>query len=440
MRLARACLFGGIVAAAACSASGENSKPLPGVGGSAGFAGSQTGGSGGDASVTDGTLIPDTSSDQSVNPESGCASSAYEAKQAPAALLIVLDKSSSMANGNKWAYAGQAIVKAIDQPAYDTMWLGLYAAPTGNVQGPSCIYGIQVPCQAPAFPQIPLKLAGDGPITDQNTARGAIYWFVTNVVPSGGQGDASPMYAALQFSISALKDWKETGKRILLLVTDGTLSCNQLSSPARPGFADCNGCDHDWEDPNNLVQMLDAAQKDPDKPIDSFVVGVPGSDTYDAKGCNYPPYHMRLALSAMAAAGSPANVDPNCDGKTFTKDGADPAVSCHFDMTQGNFDADTLAGIINQIRGKTLGCTYELPKPESGTVDYFMVNVQYSIGGGGMTALLQRKDQTDACTTDGCWDYDPDHKVLLLGKACDDVKAAADAKVEIVVGCKTNVK
>lgn len=437
MRLARACLVGAIVAAAACSASGEGgTKPIA----AGGEAGSQAGGSGGDASVPDATLIPDTNMDQSITPESGCASSAFEAKQAPAALLVVLDKSSSMAQNNKWAYAGQAVVKAIDQPAYDTMWLGLYAAPTGNVQGPSCIYNFQVPCQAPAFPQIPLQLAGDGPINDPNTARGAIYWFVSNVSPAGGVGDASPMYDALKFSISALQDWKETGKRILLLVTDGTLSCNQLSSPPRPGFADCNGCDHDWEDPNNLVQLLDAAHKDPDKPIDSFVVGVPGSDTYDQTGCNYPPYHMRLALSAMAAAGSPANVDASCTGKTFTKDGADPSVSCHFDMTQGNFDADTLAGIINQIRGKTLGCTYELPKPESGTVDLNLVNVQYSVAGGPMVELLKRKDPADTCAADGCWDYDLNSNVRLIGKSCEDVKAAADAKVQIVVGCKTNVK
>jgi hypothetical protein len=73
-------------------------------------------------------------------------------------------------------------------------------------------------------------------------------------------------------------------------------------------------------------------------------------------------------------------------------------------------------------------------------VDYVKVNVQYSIGDGGMALLLKRKDPNDACASDGCWDYDPDHKVLLIGKACDDVKAATDAKVEIVVGCETHLK
>jgi hypothetical protein len=429
-----------MIGIAACSAGGSGGdvggQSGGGQGGNA-SGGSAQGGTGGDASVSDTITIPDTSTDQTLTPDTGCASSIVEAQQAPAAMLVVLDKSSSMAQANKWAFAGQAVVKAIDNSAFDSMWLGLYAAPTGTVAGPSCLMGLPVPCQAPALPQIPLELAGSALSTDPNSARGKILWFVSNVNPSGGMGDASPMYAALQNATSALQAWSENGKRILLLVTDGTLSCNQFST--RPGFADCNGCDHDWEDPLNIVDLLGKANQDPNKPIDSFVVGVPGADTYDAKGCNYPPYHMRLALSAMAAAGSPANVDKSCTGTTFTKDGSDPSLSCHFDMTQGTFDADALAGIIGQIRGKTLGCEFDLPQPEGGTVDTTRVNVQYSTGGGAMADLLRRSDPNDSCTTDGCWDY-ANGKVVLIGKACEAVKTSTNAKVQIVVGCKTNVK
>ncbi|MBI5536350.1 MAG: VWA domain-containing protein [Deltaproteobacteria bacterium] len=440
MRLVRACVVGGVVAVSACSASGGGGD-VGSTGGSAGqdaSAGTGGGGSGGDASVKDQVILPDTTQDQNLNPDTGCATSVAEAKQAPAAMMVVLDKSSSMAQANKWAFAGQAVVQAIDNDAFDTMWLGLYAAPTATIPGPSCLMGLPVPCEAPAFPQIPLELAGTAKTSDPNSVRGKIMWFVSNVKPAGGQGDASPMYAALQNAISALQTWNEDGKRLLLLVTDGTLSCNQFSN--RPGFADCNGCDHDWEDPNNIVDLLAKANTDASKPIESFVVGVPGSDSYDQSACNYPPYHMRLALSAMAYAGSPTNVDPNCTGTTFTQGGGDPGTSCHFDMTQGNFNAQALADIINQIRGKTLGCVYELPVPESGTVDKTRVNVQYSTGGGPMTDLLKRSDPNDTCTNDGCWDYDANGKVILIGKACDSVKSAVDAKVQIVVGCQTNVK
>jgi hypothetical protein len=438
MRLFRACLLGGVVGAVACSAGGGGGGIGAGAAGADSGTAAQQGGSGGDSSVGDVLLMPEADPDQSMNPETSCATSISEAKMAPAALLVVLDKSSSMAQANKWAFAGQAIVQAIDHEAFDTMHLGLYAAPTGTKAGPSCIMNLPVPCVAPSFPQIKLAQAGTAKTSDPSGVRSEILWFLSNVSPSGGQGDASPMYEALQNSLSALQMWPETGKRLLLLVTDGTLSCNQFSN--RPGFADCNKCDHDWEHPDNLVQLLGSANSDPEKPVESFVVGVPGSDTYDASGCNYPPYHMRLALSAMAYAGSPSNVDPACTGKAFTPSGGDPDVSCHFDMTQGNFNAQSLADVISQIRGKTLGCVYDLPEPEAGTVNKDLVNVQYSTGGGDMTELYRRKDGSDPCTAEGCWDYDDNGKVVLLGKACDEVKAAGDAKVQIVVGCQTNLK
>src|SRR5437762_3411690 len=69
----------------------------------------------------------------------GCGSATYAAKQAPAAMLVLLDKSSSMADQNKWTFAAQATVQAIDQPIFDTMYLGLMAAPSGTRMGPQCI-------------------------------------------------------------------------------------------------------------------------------------------------------------------------------------------------------------------------------------------------------------------------------------------------------------
>jgi len=373
-----------------------------------------------------------------LTPEAGCATSISEAKGAPAALLIALDRSSSMAQNSKFAMASMAIVQAVDQDVFDTMSLGLYSAPNQSVSGPSCIFGLQVSCGAPEFPQIPITPAGTEKSTANSGVRREIKDFLTFIGTDSGMGDASPMWVALHQSIAALQAWPDVGKRLLLVVTDGTLSCNQLSN--RPGFSDCNGCDHDWEHPDNIVELLAAANADPDKPVETFVVGVPGADTYDPNGCNFPPYHMRLALSAIAYAGSPQHVDPNCTGTTFSQAGGDPAVSCHFDMTQGNFSAQALADTISQIRGATLGCVYQLPEPTQGTVDKNRVNVEYSIGSGSMTQIPKRSDPSDPCDADGCWDYDTDDNVLLLGKTCNEVKSAPDAKVQIVVGCQTVVK
>ena len=63
----------------------------------------------------------------------GCATASYAAHQDPAALLVLLDRSASMADANKYVFAAQAIVQALDQDVFDTMYLGLYATPSGTV-------------------------------------------------------------------------------------------------------------------------------------------------------------------------------------------------------------------------------------------------------------------------------------------------------------------
>lgn len=369
----------------------------------------------------------------------GCAEVGYEAEQSPAALLVVLDRSSSMAENNKWTFAAQAIVAALDNDVFDPLHVGLYAAPSGTVTGPSCIFGFPVPCQAPPFPQVDLALAGTMKSTDASGVRRTIRNWLTANSPDTGIGDGSPLYNALQAAIGAIRLWPEDGKRIILVVTDGSISCAQFSM--RPGFGDCNGCDHDWEHPQNIVDLLAEANSDPSQPIESFIVGVPGADTYDATACNYPPYRMRLALSAMAAAGSPDHISPTCDGRTFTQTGADPTESCHFDMTTpGGFSATALADAINYVRGQTLGCVFDLPVPGGGgTIDLDRVNVSYTADGVEVD-LARRADPSNPCTDVGCWDYTPDNKVELLGLACNDIKTATSVSVRIVTGCDTIIQ
>lgn len=368
----------------------------------------------------------------------GCTATAtYSAIQTPAAMLVVLDKSSSMSQSNKWPAAGQAIVQAIDQDVFDTMSLGLYASPSGSVTGPSCILGFPVSCQNPTFAQVDLALAGTQKTSAASGVRHDIKSWLANNYPDSGLGDASPLYGAVQTSLGILQGFGTVSKRILLVVTDGTISCNQLSSPPRPGYPDANGCSRDWEDPNNIVALLAKANQDAAKPVESFIIGVPGADSYDPSAADAPPYHMRLALSAMAYAGSPSNVPANCTGKTFSKAGGDPAVSCHYDLTQNNFNAQALAAALAQVRGKVAGCTYDLPMPSGVTIDRNQVNVNLTTNGTSQS-LTRRKDSTNPCTTGaGCWDYSLDGKVQLLGNACSAAQGASSIDLKITVGCTT---
>lgn len=366
-----------------------------------------------------------------------CASGSYEATQTPAAMLVLLQRSGSMSQNNKWVFAAQAIVQALDQPVFDTMSVGLLAAPSMKVTGPACILNYPVACGVPAFPQVDLALAGKNKSSDSTGVRSKIKGWLTVNAPDQSAGEGNPLYSAIQASIGALQGFNITGKRILFVVTDGGVSCTSLSNRTANAFTDANGC-KDWENPNNIMQLVKTANMDANAPVDTFIVGVPGSDSYDASGTNYPPYHMRAALSDIAKAGSPANVPMGCNGNDpFAQGEPDPAKSCHFDMTQ-QYTSKAVADAIGQIRGQVLGCIFDLPTPDGGIIDMNKVNVSYNTG---MTTidLYKRKDTSNMCLLDGCWDYTTDNKVQLIGKACTDVKTATSVKVNIVVGCQTRV-
>lgn len=380
-------------------------------------------------------------------PFEGCAEDIYDGEQAPAAMLVLLDRSQSMGENNKWSFAAQAIALALDQDVFDGTYLGLYTAPSGVISGPSCIFGLPVPCLAPPFPQIDLANAGTDKSTDATGVRKAIRAWLTSNGPAVDMfgADATPLYDAIQNSIAALQAWPETGHRILFIVSDGTISCTQFSG--RTGFEDCNGCDHDWEHPQNIIDLLSSANSA--YGIESFVVGVPGADTNPTvggcdcpaggPGCNIPPYSMRLALSAMANAGSPAFAPAGCDGTVFTPAGADPTLSCHFDMTQG-FTAQEMADTISQVRGDVLGCVFELPTPPEGqTIDVDRVNVEYTHDGTTVSPLPRRSDPSDPCDTNECWDYNADDDIEILGAACANIQGASSVQVKIITGCQTIV-
>ncbi len=356
-----------------------------------------------------------------------CATGQYTAQQQPAAMLVLLQRSGSMAENNKWTFAAQAIVAALDQPVFDTMSVGLMASPNSLVTGPACVLNQPVACGVPAFPQVPLTSAGTLLSTDSSGVRHDILSWLTNNAPDQSAGEGNPLYNAIQSGIGALQLWPGTGKRILFVVTDGAISCASLSSRTSNAFTDGNGCP-DWENPNNIITLVNQANIASSNPVDTFIVGVPGSDTYDPTAVNYPPYHMRAALSDIAYAGAPAYAPMGCtDTNPFHPTSAsdmtvdpDPTVSCHFDMTQ-SYTAMDVANAIAQVRGEELGCVFALPTPEAGTINLMEVNVSYAINGGSQDPLYKRATPTEDCSMTGCWDYTTTNQVQLFGKACSDV-------------------
>lgn len=429
-----------------CAAGGGN---LPGSGGEGGEGGS--GGSGNGGSIGPGPVGPGGGGVGGGGP--ACAKFTAEAQQAPAAMLTVLDASASMNKQSKWGTAQLAIKSAIDKDVFDTMSLGLTVFPASLTDPPLCLcQGLDyelckqfiggVSCGFSFLPQVPVAPAGMEKTNAATGVRRQMYDWLVSHPPLSNVDDGSPIYDALQAGYASLKS-ENIERRMLVLITDGGFSCTSVASPAREGYQDLNGCP-DWEKPKSVNDLITAARTDPSKPIFTFIVGVPGSNSTGAKveGFDTPPYNMLLALSTYAVSGSPDTVDPTCDKEAvFSEAGAAPAKPCHIDLSSGAaFNADTLANAIADVRGKALGCVYDLPPPPPGEqIDKNQVNVNITLDGAQQN-LKKRTDPLDLCPQDGCWDYTADGKVELLGKACTSLGAATDVKVDIQVGCETILK
>ncbi len=368
-----------------------------------------------------------------------CAAFTKEAAQSPAAMLVVLDASASMLTASKWTTAQLAIVSAIDKDVFDSMSLALLRFPTGTVTGPACVFNFQVTCGYTALPQVPLALAGPNKSNAGMGVRSQIYNALQNG-PVSSQDDGSPVYDSLAGGYLGLKAFGGVDKRILVLITDGGFSCTSLSG--RPGYLDLNGCS-DWEIPDSVNALIKQNASDPNTPVSTFIVGVPGTNTNGGKTGPFdnPPYPMLLALSTYAVSGAPEHVPADCaKGAVYAQNGNLAGKPCHFDMSSGQFDVNALADAIAKIRGSALGCVYPLPDPPPGeTIEPNLVNVEVTLD-GAVSTVPRRAIPSDKCELDGCWDFNASNEVEILGKSCVDLGKAAKAKVDVVVGCETVVK
>lgn len=438
---------------AACSASESSGGGSGGGSGSGGSGGVSLGGSGG--------LVTDSSAGTGgLDPDAACAKYTQEAKQASAALLFVVDGTASMSQSQKWGTAQIATITAIDKDAFDNTSLGLVRFPGTFTDPPKCLcdyvcgsLGCDIAtCKALAFPtgiacgvnflpQVAIADSGTQK-SNQGGVRKSIYDYLANPAngPVNDPSDASPIYDALVAGYAALGA-QTIDRRALILITDGGFSCTSVSNPTRPGYTD--GACNDWEYPDSVNALIQQHHDDAAKPVNTFIVGVPGSDSTGAKQGSYAtaPYNMLLALSTYAVSGSPETVPADCD-KTlkFSTTGAAPAKPCHFDLSKSGFNADQLATAIEQIRGKALGCVFDIPAPPAGeVVDKNKTNVNLTLEGKTET-IPKRSDPNDACATSPCWDFKGDNQIELIGKACEDLSKSKDAKVEIFSGCTQIVK
>jgi hypothetical protein len=197
-------------------------------------------------------------------------------------------------------------------------------------------------------------------------------------------------------------DQKNVGNDFIVLLTDGAETCA----------------------PELMEKMITTTVPDAlSVNIRTFVIGAPGSEP------------ARAFLSRIAFAGGTAK-DPNCKHDAMPADKGD----CHFDMTDPNLDfATALNDALSKISGQALGCEFDVPTSVGEDVDYDQVNVTFTAGDGKNVDFLL--DNGAACDkgADG-WQYNNDKtKILLCGPACDLVKNDGQGKLNIALGCATQV-
>jgi len=384
--------------------------------------GSSGPGDGQDGSTDDDapTINPDGAPD---NPFQGCEEARDKAARLPVYMLFVLDGSRSMyyKPGNtetsaKWPAAIGALdaifddLAAKNDPAFGAGITGFcddYDKTCGDTT---------------AGPYSKM----DVPIARVDAAQAAALHARIDThrpLAPGEPGGGTPTYEVLAGQYPVLEAFTPPagldpdGRRVLVLITDGIPDTDM---PAGTN-----------EGPGSLkLAKAESSKNAPAVPVTTFAVGVG-----ELNPVNAAVYDPKFMGALAVAGGSPKQpCDPN--------EAQDATKMCHFQITPGAKTVDQLKqdflDAINTIRNKVLTCEYKLERPDGGpdlAADPGKVNVVYTSGTG--TKSVVPKNAADG------WTYDDDAqptKVILNGPTCDRVKADPAGAIEIVLGCRTQVK
>lgn len=400
----------GAVSAGACSAAGN-----AGTGSDASGEATQSGGTGGVGGAggddTTGTFVGSGGAGGDVGTGGiggACASSHQEGKLTPLDIFIMLDKSGSMQDDNKWFNCTNALKSFLQSPDVDGIGVGLqYFAINGppppacsmcndcncifacGCNSCTCINGVCScsgtvdSCSVMDYSMAAIEIA---PLPG-NIAP--LINSLNMVMPNGG----TPTRPALEGAISHAKDWALANpdhKVVVVLATDG-----------EPSTMICM--------PNTITAVEDVAKAgvNGSPSIETYVIGV-GLDL--------------VSLDAIAAAGGTT--------KAYIVDAGG-------NTTQQFIDA------MNDIRKSAgLACEYLIPPPAMGeTIDFNKVNVQYVPGAGGAPKdILHAKTAADCDPATGGWYYDNNAaptKIVICPATCTTIEADDMGKIDILLGCET---
>jgi hypothetical protein len=327
--------------------------------------------------------------------DGGCAGITVAGETLPLDMLILYDRSKSMAcevpaGGDRWDATKTALTSFLQNQAAAGINVALTyfgnTAPDGDPLGSSSCnpYDYQTP---------------DVEFTALPGGAAAI---VSSLGAHAAQTD-TPTVAALTGALNHAASWKaehSSDTVIVVLVTDG-----------QP-----NACGA-----GNLSEVVDVATKGlANAQIPTYMVGIlsPGST------CSLDPNQPNQAdLDAVAKAG-----------------GTNAALIVDTTKDTGAQLVDTM----NKIRQNAqIPCEYSIPTPTNGKLDYDKVNVSY-LDPTGAKEDVYYVEQMSACdpTKGGGWYYDTKPptpaptKILLCPSTCSTVTGKFGYRLNVTLGCQ----
>lgn len=307
-----------------------------------------------------------------------CATGGAAASVKPVSMLLVVDRSSSMNDNDKWNQASAALVSFLQSPDTSGIGIALRFYPDDN--GPGLCN--QEDCNVDACSQ-PLVdsglLTSDGAPGDAQEERLVSAVQSTDAWQDAGRG--TPTHAALDGGLVWARAYQSAHpeeQAVVVLVTDG----------------EPNGCN----DNNTAIAGLASAAYE-EAGILTYAIGLEGS--------------MEPQIDEIAQAGHTNAV---------------------FIGSSDNAEQDFLDAL-NAIRGESLDCEFGVPEPAEGELDPNKVNVVLT--SNGTDVQFDKVTGLDQCGDAMSWYYQGDDRIVLCPTACDTTLADPNAEIGLVFGCTT---
>jgi Mg-chelatase subunit ChlD len=332
-----------------------------------------------------------------------CAATSATAKVAPLDMVLLLDRSGSMAYNDSWIEEGQALTNFFgDYQSAGISVALLYMPIVADLCNPA----------AYAVPAVPMTALPGG--------AGELTTSIANTLPFGGSPITIGFEGAVAYAQQRQQMFPEH-EVVIVYSTDavGINSCLVVPDGGLPNT-----------EANAVTVLTAAAALSP--PIKTYVIGVrpvigqPSGATGVA---------LHGAASAFAVAGG--------TGSAFFVGAVDAGSG------DGGSEAGAGGGAIvdiegelittfNAIREQALPCQYSIPQAAAGTINFSDVNVTFKPASGASQQFYGVGSLADCQSTTPDWYYDSQMQhVELCPNACAIVKAATNATVNVDYGCAT---